>query len=140
MYYLYLSHFEFGEICLSVIASDSWLWHQRLGHVSMDSIKNLVSFELVGGLPTKKYELEGLCDACMQGKHKKLSFKVKEMVSTNSPLELLHLDLFGPITIPSISRKIFVLVIIDDYSHFTWVIFLSQKKKHLSNLSIFIIG
>jgi GAG-pre-integrase domain len=58
MYYLYLSHFEFGEICLSVIASDSWLWHRRLGHVSMDSIKKLVSLQLVRGLPTKRYELE----------------------------------------------------------------------------------
>jgi hypothetical protein len=55
----------------------------------------------------------------MQGKHKRLSFKVKEMVSTNSSLELLHLDLFDPITITSISRKKFVLVIVDDYSRFT---------------------
>jgi GAG-pre-integrase domain len=47
MYCLYLSHFEFCEICLNVIASDSWLWHRRLGHISMDSIKKLVSLELV---------------------------------------------------------------------------------------------
>jgi GAG-pre-integrase domain len=78
MYYLYLSHFEFGETCLSVMASDSWLWHRILGHVSMDSIKKLVSFELVRGLLTKRYELEGLCDACTQGKHKRSSFKVKK--------------------------------------------------------------
>jgi hypothetical protein len=106
----------------------------------MDSIKKFVSLELVRGLPTKRYELKRLCDACMQGKHKRSSFKVKEMISTNSPLELLHLDLFDPITIPSISRKKFVLVILDDYSRFTWVIFLSQKMKYLSNLLIFIIG
>jgi transposase InsO family protein len=95
----------------------------------MDSIKKLISLELVRGLPIKRYELEGLCNACMQGKHKRSSFKVKEMVSTNSPLELLHLDLFGPITIPSISRKKFVLVILDDYSHFTWVIFRASKDE-----------
>jgi GAG-pre-integrase domain len=77
MYYLYLNHFEFGEICLSFITSDSWLWHRRLGHASMDSIKKMVSLELVRGLPIKKYELERLCDACMQGKHKRSSFKVK---------------------------------------------------------------
>jgi transposase InsO family protein len=65
----------------------------------------------------------------MQGKHKRSSFKVKEMVSTNSPFELLYLDLFGPIIIPSISRKKFVLVIVDDYSHFTWVIFLASKDE-----------
>jgi transposase InsO family protein len=51
------------------------------------------------------------------------------MVSTNSPLELLHLDLFGPITITSISRKRFVYVIVDDYSRFTWVIFLVSKDE-----------
>jgi hypothetical protein len=62
------------------------------------------------------------------------------MISTNSPLELLHLDLFGPINILSILRKRFVLVIVDDYSRFTWVIFLSQKIKYLSNLSSFVIG
>jgi GAG-pre-integrase domain len=78
MYYLYLSHFEFGETYLSVIASDSWLWRQRLGQVSMDSIKKLVSFELVRGLPTKKYEIEGLCDACMQGKYKDQVSKSKK--------------------------------------------------------------
>jgi IS30 family transposase len=65
----------------------------------------------------------------MQGKHKRSSFKVKKMVSTNYPLELLHLDLSSPITIPSISRKMFVLVIVDDYSRFTWVIFLASKDK-----------
>jgi GAG-pre-integrase domain len=140
MYYLHLSHFEFGETYLSAIAFNSWLWHQRLGHVLMDSIKKLVSLELVRGLPTKRYKLERLCDACMQGKHKRSSFKVKEMISINSPLKLLHLDLFGPKTIPNISRKRFVFVIVDNYSRFSWVIFLSQKIKYLNNLSIFVIG
>jgi hypothetical protein len=51
------------------------------------------------------------------------------MISTNSPLKLLHLDLFDPINIPSISRKKFVLVIIYDYSHFNWVIFLVLKDE-----------
>jgi Integrase core domain len=65
----------------------------------------------------------------MQGKHKRSSFKVKKMVSTTSPLELFHLDLFAPITILSISRKMFMLVIVDDYSHFTLVIFLGSKDE-----------
>jgi hypothetical protein len=44
----------------------------------MVSIKKLVSLELVRGLPTKRYELEGLCDACMQGKHKDQVLKSKK--------------------------------------------------------------
>jgi hypothetical protein len=95
----------------------------------MDLIKKLVSVELVRGLPIRRYELERLCDACIQGKHKISSFKVKEIVSTNSPLKLLHLDLFGPINIPSILRKKIVLIIVDDYSRFTWVIFFVSKDK-----------
>jgi hypothetical protein len=71
----------------------------------MDLIKKLVNLELIRGLSTRRYELEGLYDACMQGKNKISSFKVKKMISTNFSLELLHLDLFGPINIPSISRK-----------------------------------
>jgi GAG-pre-integrase domain len=82
IYYLYLSYFEFDETCLSVISSDSWLWHRRLGYVSMNSIKKLTTIDLVRGLPLKRYELEILCNACMQGKQARSSFKVKEMVST----------------------------------------------------------
>jgi hypothetical protein len=61
------------------------------------------------------------------------------MVSTNSPLELIHLDLFSPITILSISRKMFMLVIVDDYSHFTWVIFLASKDETFEQFVNFVI-
>jgi Integrase core domain len=114
--------FECHSIRLLVVAPKIWSYLNGLN-------KNLISLELVSGLPTKRYKLERLCDACMQGKHKRLSFKIKEMVSTNSPLELLHLDLFGPINILSISRKKFVLVIVDDYNLFTWVIFFVSKNE-----------
>jgi hypothetical protein len=58
----------------------------------MDLIKKLVNLELIRGLSTRRYELEGL-------------YPLKKMISTNFSLELLHLDLYGPINIPSISRK-----------------------------------
>ena len=65
VYYLYFIHFDSGETCLSAISSGSWLWHRRLGHVSIDTIRKLVKLDLVRGLPTHKLELEGLCDACV---------------------------------------------------------------------------
>jgi hypothetical protein len=52
----------------------------------MDSIKKLKNLNQVRGLSLKKYELEKLYDACMQDKHVKSSFKVKEMISTSTPL------------------------------------------------------
>jgi hypothetical protein len=52
----------------------------------------------------------------------------KNIMTTDMPLELLHMDLFGPIYI-SISRSKYCLVIVDDYSRFTWVFFLQENHK-----------
>ncbi|KAJ4810455.1 Pol [Rhynchospora pubera] len=129
VYYLNFDHFTNGEQCFSAIATGSWLWHRRLGHVSLDSIKKLVKLKLVRGLPSHKLDLNGLCEACMKGKQTKSSFKTKEIISTTQPLQLLHMDLFGPINVLSISKKRYVFVVVDDYSRFTWVFFLAHKEE-----------
>jgi GAG-pre-integrase domain/Integrase core domain len=133
MYHLYLHHFKQGETCLSASINHSWLWHRRLAHLSVDTIKNMIKLEAVRGLPIKKMELDHLCDACVKGKQTKSSFKAKDMVSTSQPLQLIHIDLFGPINVPSLGKKRFVCVIVDDYSRYTWVIFLSQKINIYAN-------
>lgn len=51
--------------------------------IQFDSIKKLVKFDLVCGLSTHKFKIDGLYNACVQGKHAKSCFKSKEMVSTN---------------------------------------------------------
>ena len=53
------------------------------------------------------------------------------MVSTSRPLELLHIDLFGPMDVLSMDGKSYGFVIVDDYSRFTWVYFLSHKDEAL---------
>jgi hypothetical protein len=50
------------------------------------------------------------------------------------------MDLFGPIGIPSLSRKRYVYVIVDDYIRFTWVIFLATKEEAFEILSYFVLG
>ncbi|KAJ1700212.1 hypothetical protein LUZ63_008724 [Rhynchospora breviuscula] len=129
VYYLNFDHFTTGEQCFSAIATGSWLWHRRLGHVSIDSLKKLVKSNLVRGLPSHKLDLDGLCEACMKGKQTKSSFKTKEVISTSQPLQLLHMDLFGPINVLSLSKKRYVFVVVDDYSRFTWVFFLAHKEE-----------
>jgi len=57
----------------------------------------------------------------------KSSFKSKDIVSTSRPLELLHIDLFGPVNTASLYGSKYGLVIIDDYSRWTWVKFLISK-------------
>ena len=78
---------------------DKWLWHRRLGHASMHTIKKLAKKELVRGLPKCNFEYDHICDACAKGKQVRSSFKSKNNISTSRPLELMHMDLCGPIPI-----------------------------------------
>ncbi|KAL3820282.1 hypothetical protein ACJIZ3_006187 [Penstemon smallii] len=78
-----------------------------------------------------------LCDACQKGKQIKSSFKSKKHQSSGRILELLHMDLFGPIDPISNGGKKYCLAVVDDYSRYTWVIFMKKKsetKEHLTNL------
>ena len=57
----------------------------------------------------------------------KSSFETKEIVSTFRPLKLLHIDLFGPVNTASLYGSKYGLIIVDDYSRWTWVKFLRSK-------------
>ncbi|GKV15616.1 hypothetical protein SLEP1_g26391 [Rubroshorea leprosula] len=121
-----------ANICLTSIShDDTWLWHRRLGHASMSVISKLLKHDLVDGLPKVNVNIDSVCDACMKGKQTRVSFKTKKCISTNRPLELLHMDLFGPMCTLSIGGKSYVLVVVDDYSRFTWVAFLAHKNDAL---------
>ncbi|WJX78107.1 hypothetical protein P8452_61361 [Trifolium repens] len=74
---------------------------------------------------------------CQIGKISKTSFKPKNIVSTSRPLELLHIDLFGPVSTASINGKKYGLVIVDDYSRWTWVKFLRVKDDAYDVFNIF---
>nr|GEX94434.1 retrovirus-related Pol polyprotein from transposon TNT 1-94 [Tanacetum cinerariifolium] len=115
-----------SPICLMAHASStkSWLWHQRLSHLNFDTINDLVS-----GLPKFKYNKEHLCPFCEQGKSKRASHPPKPVPNSRQRLHLLHMDLCGPMRIASINGKLYVLVIVDDYSHYTWVHFLRSKDE-----------
>nr|GEV39696.1 hypothetical protein [Tanacetum cinerariifolium] len=90
-----------SPICLMARASStkSWLWHQRLSQLSFDTINDLAKNDLVS------------------------------VPNSRQRLHLLHMDLCGPMRIASINRKRYVLVIVDDYSHYTWVHFLRSKDE-----------
>ena len=111
--------------CLVVNVNDSWLWHRRMGHVSMHQILKISKHDLVNGLPKLNFEKDQVCEACQMGKQVKTSFKSKNFISTSRPLQLLHLDLFGPSRIQSLGGKSYAFVIVDDYSRFTWILFLT---------------
>ena len=87
--------------------------------------------------PLIKFDKDITCDACQMGKQTKSSFKPKEDISTKRPLELLHIDLFGPTRTQSLGGKHYGLVIVDDYTRFGWVYFLHTKMKPFRPLNLF---
>ncbi|GKC40171.1 retrovirus-related pol polyprotein from transposon TNT 1-94 [Tanacetum coccineum] len=120
-----------SPICLLSKASKtkSWLWHRRLSHLNFDYITTLAKQGLVRGLPRLKFQKDHLCSACALGKSKKHSHKPKAEDSIQEKLYLLHMDLCGPMRIQSINGRKYILVIVDDYSRFTWVKFLRSKDE-----------
>ena len=107
----------------------NWLWHKRLSHLNFKTISKISKDQLVRGLPRINFSKDKLCAACEKGKQTKSSFKPKSCSTINDSLSLLHMDLFGPVPVRSRSGKKYSLVIVDEYSRYTWVIPLAKKKE-----------
>ncbi|GJX46262.1 retrovirus-related pol polyprotein from transposon TNT 1-94 [Tanacetum coccineum] len=107
-----------SPVCLmsKTTSTKSWLWHRRLSHLNFSTINQLTSNDLVDGLSKFKYDKDHICSACEQGKSNKASFLSKLVPSIESKLELIHMDLCGPMRVESINGKKYILMIIDDYS------------------------
>nr|GEX75138.1 putative ribonuclease H-like domain-containing protein [Tanacetum cinerariifolium] len=119
---------------------ESNLWHRRLGHINFKTINKLVKGNLVRGLPTKVFENDNTCVACKKGKQNRAICKTKPVSSVDQPLFRLHMDLFGPTFVKSMNKKSYCLVITDDYSRFTFVLFLATKDETSPILKTFITG
>nr|GEU95349.1 putative ribonuclease H-like domain-containing protein [Tanacetum cinerariifolium] len=119
-------------------ADECMLWHRRLGHLNFKTMNKLVRHNLVRGLPTKCFENNHTCTACLKGKQHKASCKSKFVNSVSKPLHTLHMDFFGPTSVSSISHKWYCLVVIDDFSRFTWTFFLKTKDETSGILRKFI--
>ncbi|GJR82935.1 putative ribonuclease H-like domain-containing protein [Tanacetum coccineum] len=107
-----------GLTCLFTKATsdESNLWHRRLGHVNFKTMNKLVKGNLVRGLPLKLFEINQTCVACQKGKQHKASCKTKTVSSIRQPLQMLHMDLFGPTFVKSLMKKMYCLVVTDDFS------------------------
>ncbi|GJU16065.1 retrovirus-related pol polyprotein from transposon TNT 1-94 [Tanacetum coccineum] len=118
-------------ICLMAKASptQAWLWHRRLSHLNFDYINLLSKKDVVIGLPKLKYVKNQPCSSCEVSKAKRSSFKTKAAPSSKGRLNLLHMDLCGPMRVASINGKKYILVIVDDYSRYTWTLFLRSKDE-----------
>ncbi|GJV33556.1 putative ribonuclease H-like domain-containing protein [Tanacetum coccineum] len=76
--------------------TQAWLWHRRLSHLNFDYITLLSKKDIVTGLPKLTYVKDQLCSSCEMSKAKRSSFKSKAVPSSKGRLNLLHMDLCGP--------------------------------------------
>jgi len=79
-------------------------------------IYKLSMLKLVKALTVLYYHIYAPCGACQRGNIMRNILRPKNIVSTSSPLELLHIDLLGPVKTASINGKKYGLVIVDDYN------------------------
>jgi transposase InsO family protein len=115
--------------CLFTKASLGWLWHRRLAHVGMSTLKKVLKKDMVRVLKDVVFEKDKPCSACQAGKQVANTHPTEAFMSTSRPLELLHMDLFGPTTYASVGGNLYCLVIVDDFSRYTWVFFLHDKSE-----------
>nr|GEV53283.1 putative ribonuclease H-like domain-containing protein [Tanacetum cinerariifolium] len=107
----------------------SWLWHRRLSHLNCGTINHLARHGLVRGLPKLKFKKDHMCFACTIGKSKKKPHKPKSEDTNQEKLYLLHMDLCGLMRVTNVNEIKYILVIVNDYSWFTWVKCLRSNDK-----------
>ncbi|MCO5593844.1 hypothetical protein L7F22_047862 [Adiantum nelumboides] len=117
---------------LSAITGDvGVLWHYRYGHLHADAFRRAFTQQLVDGMPDVRH-LDGRCVPCIRRKQHREAFQKKASRRATQALELVHTDLCGPMFVDSLGGSKYFMLIVDDYSRFTWVYFLTHKSEALS--------
>jgi transposase InsO family protein len=115
--------------CLIANTNMGWVWHRRLAHVGMRNLHKLQKEGHILGLTNIVLEKDRSSGACQAGKQVGAPHHAKNIMTTTRPLEMLHMDLFGPIAYITIGGNKYGLIIVDDYSRPTWVFFLQDKSE-----------
>ncbi|KAF5464314.1 hypothetical protein F2P56_014398 [Juglans regia] len=113
--------------CNSAKSEATDLWHQRLGQVNHKNLSKIAKKEMVAGLPELGKVETPVCGLCQLGKQVRIAHENTTAILTERPLELLHIDLMGPSRTKSLGGKKYILVMVDDFTRYSWVEFLREK-------------
>jgi hypothetical protein len=116
----------------STVISLSALWHFRFGHLSNSRLSDLTQM-----YPNISVDNKVVCDVCHFAKQRKLPFTSSNSTA-KSNFELLHFDIWGPLSIPSIHGHRYFLTIVDDHSRFVWIILLKSKASVSAHVQNFV--
>ena len=111
-------------VCNSIRLPNEDLWHQRMGHASYKHLSIVFKHESVLGIPNLSRVSNVVCGPCQLGKQTKAKYLGTQTSATSRPLELLLLDLMGPTRTKSLGGKRYIMVVVDDFTRYTWVILL----------------
>lgn len=123
----------FHDITVKSIISSFDTWHFRLGHPS-----NKVLEQVCTVFPYIKYDNKRICDSCHYAKQCNLPFPLSSSVSLHA-FDLLHVDIWVPLSIPSLHGHKYFLTIIDDHTRHTWIFLMTAKSETRSLLQNFVI-
>ena len=115
--------------CFSAKINQVDLWHQRLGHASHKQLEKISNCDAVIGLPKFEKIEKCICGPCQMGKQVKSKHPSVTEVQTSRLLELLHIDLMGPARVQSLGEKKYILVVVDDFTRYTWIVLLRDKAE-----------
>ena len=102
------------------------IWHERMGHVNCDRIKDMLRSKVVSGVSVVD-KTNFFCEKCPLGKQFKLPFKKHEKDKNITPGEVIHSDLCGPMQNISVGGAKSFLFFKDEASGFRSVFFLKHK-------------
>ena len=118
----------YSSMCTLAKEEEVKIWHQKLGHLHLKGMKRIISVEAVRGIPNLKIDEGRVCGECQIGKQTKMSHQKLRHDTTSRVLELLHMDLMGPMQVESLGGKKYAYVVVDDFSRYTWVNFIREKS------------
>ena len=125
-----------GERChaariMTSPAREAQLWHERFGHLGVQSLQQLAAKGMVSGLPSEIGLLPGVCEGCMLGRQARESFPTSSSKEVE-PLALVHTDLCGPMKVPSLGGAKYFMILTDDATGYKQVYFLKSKDQALA--------
>ena len=124
-------------VCNSIRLPNEDLWHQRMGHASYKHLSIVSKHKSVSVIPKLSRMSNVVCRPCQLGKQMKVKHPGTQTSVTSRPLELLYLDFMGPTRTESLGGNRYIMVVVDDFTRYTWIILLRSKSdapEHIKTL------
>ena len=108
------------------------LWHRRFGHLGYENLAKLQQHNMVNGISIGPEEFKTAgqipCEPCVKSKQHK-EHRPSSESDTKAPLELLHVDVCGPMQVPSLGGSKYIATFLDDYSKLSVVVAIANKSQ-----------